>query len=101
MINVIGNLYTNKNYTYFYMDVTHQICPNKLCKPIVVDKKYFEPNWCTYLNNFNNCCYNNQRDWSSHIQYKQTKRNEFIESIHKNTQEIFKKEFSSYITWIR
>ena len=38
MINVIGNLYTNKNYTYFYMDVSHEICPNKLCKPIVVDK---------------------------------------------------------------
>ena len=38
MINVIGNLYTNKKYTHFYIDVTNQLCPNKLCKPIVVDK---------------------------------------------------------------
>ena len=38
MINVIGNLYSNKNYTHFYTDARYQFCPNKLCKPIVVDK---------------------------------------------------------------
>ena len=102
MINVIGNLYTNKNYTHFYIDVTHQICPNKLCKPIAVDKNNTLSQTDVLIWTISIIVFITTKETEVHtFNISKQKEMNLLNQLIKVLRDVFKKDLSSYITWIR